>query len=322
LKRSFHRTPAAPTIDLPLTDVVIEATERAPDYSADDVARAREAFASDPWLHPPAISRVDGRWILVAGFLRVASWRASDVDRGCFRRVAVGDVRELAITSLAEKLLLRDLDPHETVECVARLRESGMPTAAIAQYGRCSERWVRRLCSLRRRAHPDLWAEFATTATASRLTLRQMLRLAARPAEEQLRRLQEIRAAARVELHEDEARRDSEQLRTRFPRRREVADLLRIVRNDETLEAHYRDGACDVLRWLLYRVETRFLGSLIALRSSRGSVVTFAGAAVHGSDGTAQESADGTAESDAGRNRAPHPRTSDSASVIPRDGFR
>jgi hypothetical protein len=246
-------------IELPISEIFVDQSFNCRGaYSAEEIAEASAAFEKQPMLHPPAIARMNDQWQLIAGFLRFAVWEVQRIEVGVFRWVESDDVRELSLTNMAENLLRKDLRPSELVQCITGLRESGVDAAVIAQYCRCTTRWVRRLCALKRSAHPDLWAAFVS-GNSSHLTLRRMLDLADHEPAEQLQRWKRMQEAA--ELADECARGYEEEIkaqqdkpvrrRRRYPARRHAHQVRRLIEHEPTLRPEYRQGALDMLAWFL-----------------------------------------------------------------------
>lgn len=274
-------------IELPLSVVTVDPAFncRAP-YTDAEVAEACAAFEKLPMLHPPAIARVGEGWLLIAGFLRFAVWQVKGIEVGVFRWVEADDMRELALTNLAENLMRSDLRPREIVETAMKLHEAEYRTEVIAQYCRRSPRWVRRLCRLKRKAHPQLWEAFVA-GTSPHLTLARMLDLADHPPDAQLRRWQMVLDAG--ERADEHARgyaegaadpttgasaggpRPAARPRRRYPPRRQVRQLRRVLEHEPTVEPSFRKGALAILDWLLLGKELPINVSLSRLSAVRSA---------------------------------------------------
>lgn len=246
-------------IELPITAVVVDPAFNCRAYTAAEIAEACEQFETQPMLHAPTVARVDGEWRLVAGFRRFAVWQVKGVAEGVFRWIDATDARELLVANLVENLVRRDLRPHELVEAFARLAQQGLDAYDIAARCHCSDRWVRRLWSLQRSAHPELWAMFVA-GTSPHLTLTRMLDLADHPPAVQLHRWRQMLGASeRADEHArgyrersgDDAPPPGPSSRRRLPSRRRAERMRRVVEKDPSLDPAYRKGALDTFAWFL-----------------------------------------------------------------------
>lgn len=245
-------------IELPIAAVVVDPGFNCRAYTAEEIAEACDQFESQPMLHAPTVARVGGEWRLVAGFRRFAVWQVKGVADGVFRWIDATDARELLITNLVENIGRRDLRPHELVEAFVRLQREGLDAYEIAARCQCSDRWVRRLWSLQRSAHPELWSAFVA-GTTRHLTLTRMLDLADHPPAVQLQRWRQMLGAAeRADEHARGYRESAGEnppppppSRRRLPSRRRAERMRRHIERDAALDPAYRQGALDVFAWFL-----------------------------------------------------------------------
>lgn len=253
-------------IELPMAAVVVDPAFNCRRHTPERIERACARFEAQPMLHAPTVTRLEGEWRLVAGFLRFAVWQVKNVPSGVFRWIEATSMQALRITNLLENLDRDDLRPHEIVESFVRLREEGMDAYQIAEECGCSDRWVRRLWALKRSAHPELWEAFVAERWPH-LTFRRMLDLADHPPDVQLRRLRQmIGAAERADEHARGYReyRDDEgaslesgaapapaRSRRRLRPRRRVERMQRQVEREARLDPTYRRGLLDAFGWVL-----------------------------------------------------------------------
>jgi hypothetical protein len=257
-------------VELPLGDVHADPQwncRRRP-YTTEEIELARLMFEQHPMLHPPTVARLDdGRWWLVCGFLRFEVWRAQEREIGLFRRVE-GSMRELAMLNFAENFGRRDLRPDELVARVADLMQLGYSANEIAARCGKSARYVRQLAVIRRDACPELWDAFCGSqdnrpdqGDRRALTVRRMLDLVTHGPADQMRRWRQ--SASLDEQADSEARGfafehlDSVPAHTRdrrrFPPRRRVERVLRVLRGEPSLNTEFRAGAIAALEWVLYQ---------------------------------------------------------------------
>lgn len=284
-------------VELPLSAVVVDPSFNCREpYTAEEIGKACVAFETQPMLHAPAVARVEGQWMLVSGFLRMAVWLTKELEVGVFRWIESDDLAVLARANLAENVARQELKMHELVERLTFLRESGVDPELIAQDCGYSVRHVRRVCTLKRCAHPKLWETFVA-GHDPHLTMRRMLDLADHAPAQQLERWQQMHEAG--ELADEHARgysqgpngandgpsrdtpmrtstglgatggRSGKRARRRLPARRQVEQLYRLIEREPTMEASYRRGMVEILRWLLHGDEMQLQVSTSSLRAPR-----------------------------------------------------
>ncbi|MCH8083473.1 MAG: ParB/RepB/Spo0J family partition protein, partial [Myxococcales bacterium] len=135
----------------------------------EELAELVADIESQGLLQPIIVRQLeDGRYALVAGFLRAAACRQIDeamvLDCKLLQTSDDEDEAELEAyhANLSENLKRKPLKPWEIADVLHRIREKrpDLPGRELSRsvglrYGYCSQ-----LLEMRSRAHPDLWAIF------------------------------------------------------------------------------------------------------------------------------------------------------------------
>lgn len=159
-------------------------------------AQLEESIAQDGVLQPPKVRRIvlEGapQWAAVMGFRRVRAARKVRPNEALSCLVMAGKEGEdeeatALVQNLSENLHRQGLKAWETSEALCRIQDhTGWTTIELGRRTGLSQPYVSRLMTIKRRAHPSIWAQFKRWGSTLKVPGIEMVRVVRLPKSEQL----------------------------------------------------------------------------------------------------------------------------------------